>query len=135
MISPVEIGREIGSRKLRRLLRVGRKLQLLLVKPQVAPLELGRGEVGELGDAVNGGGVEQLVALGPAQVSLEDGESVIVLLLSGVRLPVLAFEQGEMVVGVQELVDGFRTIGYDLADERIIGDGVQKRYRGRKCRG
>lgn len=100
MFSPVEIGGEIGGRKLRRLLRVCRKLQLLLVKPQVAPLELGRGEVGELGDAVDGRGIEQLVALGAAQVSLEDGESVIVLLLSGVRLPVLVFEQGEMVVGV-----------------------------------
>lgn len=92
MFSPIEIGWEIGSRKLRRLLRVGRQLQLLLVEAQVVPLELGRSEVGELGDAVDGGGVEQLVALGAAQVRLEDGESVIVLLLSGIRLPILVFE-------------------------------------------
>lgn len=126
VLSPVEVSGEIASRELRRLLRVGRQLQPLLMQPQVVLLELLRGEVGELGDAVDGGGIDQLVALGAAQVSLEDGESVIVLLLGGVRLAVLGLEQGEVVVGVQELVDGLRTFGDDLADQRIVGDGVHE---------
>lgn len=130
MISPVEIGGEVVGRELRRLLRVGRKLQPLLVQPQVVLLELLGCQVGELGDAVDGGGVRQLVALGAAQVSLEYREPVVVLLLGGVRPAVLALEQVEVVVGVQQLVDGLRPLGHDLADQGIIGDdGVKEGIR------
>lgn len=66
VISPVEVRGEIVRRELRRLLGVGRELQPLLVQPQVVLLELFRGQVGELGDAVDGGGIDQLVALGAA---------------------------------------------------------------------
>lgn len=57
------------------------------------------------------------------------------LLLGGVRLAVLGLEEGEMVVGVQELVDGLRTFGDDLADQRIVGDGVHEGIRGGECGG
>ena len=68
---------------------------------EVGPAELGRGEVGELGDAVLRGGVEQLVAARAAEVGLEHGEPVRVLVGVTVGLPEPLDEAGEVALRVQ----------------------------------
>lgn len=103
VIAPIKVSRKVIRRQDRCLLSIRRELEPPL-QPKEVPPELGRSKVGELGDAVDGGGVELLVSLGAAEVSLEDGESVIVLLLGGVGFGVLGLEEGEVVVGVEERV-------------------------------
>jgi hypothetical protein len=103
VIAPIEVSGKIVRRQDRCLLSIRRKLKPPL-QPEKVPPEFGRSKVGELGDAVDGGGVELLVALGAAEVRLEDGESVIVLHLGGVGFGVLGLEEGEVVVGVEERV-------------------------------
>jgi len=80
--------------------------------------ELRRSKVGELCDAVHGGGVENLVALGSAEVRLEDPKPVIVLLLRSIGLAVLGLEEREVVIGVEEMIVAVR---YDLTDQEIVG--------------
>ena len=58
------------------------------------------------------------MALGAAQVSLEDREPVIVLLLSGIGLAVLALEEREVVLRVEDMIF---TVRHNLADQEIVG--------------
>lgn len=88
---------------------------------EVLALELLGGEIAELGDAVDGGGVEALVAAGAADVGLEDGESVGVLLRIGVALAEPLEEGREVVV-----LRAQQVVAVDhLPDELILvfGDG------------
>ena len=117
LLSPIEIGGKIISRQDRGLISVNRELNAALQAKEV-PAEFLRSEVGEFGDAVDSGGVELLVALGAAQVSLEDREPVIVLLLSGVGLAVVALEEREVVLRIEEMIF---TVRYNLADQEILG--------------
>jgi len=127
MIAPVKIEGEVVGGKDRSLASVGGELEML--ESEMIPPELGGGEVGELGDAVNGGGVEQLVALGLAQVSLEDRESVVVLLLRCIAFTKISLEEREVMIGVEEIILAVR---YDLADQGIgliggYGGGYRRR--------
>lgn len=53
--------------------------------------ELELGEIGEQCEAMDGAGIKLLLALGSTEVSLEDTEPVIVLLINGVGLSELEF--------------------------------------------
>ena len=95
MVTPVKISRKIGGREDRSLVSIGRESEpsLVLIKSEVVTPELGRSEVREPSNAVDGGRVKELVALSTAQVSLENRESVVVLLLRGISLAVLGLEE------------------------------------------
>lgn len=54
--------------------------------------ELSWSQIRELGDTVDGGRIELLVAQSSAHVSLENSKPVIVLLFGGVRFPELLLE-------------------------------------------
>lgn len=97
VITPVEIGGKIVGREDRSLLSVVGKPET--PHAEIVPAEFRRREIGELSDAVDGGGVELLVPFGAAQVSLEDAEPVIVLLRRGVGLTEPRLERREVVFG------------------------------------
>nr|GMC54929.1 probable beta-D-xylosidase 7 [Ipomoea batatas] len=93
-------------------------MKMELIPTAIGPPELLRSEIGELRDAVDGGRVQHLVALSAAQVSLEDGEPVVVLLLRRVALPELGLEQREVMVGVEQRI--VLAVRHDLPDQRIL---------------
>ncbi|GER50330.1 tryptophan synthase beta chain [Striga asiatica] len=143
--SPVEIGRQIIGRQNRRLISVGREAEPPVEAKELAA-EFARRQIGESRDAVDGGGVELLVPPRAAQVSLEDPEPAVVLLLRGVRLSEFPLEDREVVVGVQQrvLVNGPQILAviHHLPNQKIaavggasdrvgvcIGVGVGKRRR------
>ena len=53
---------------------------------------------------MDGGGVKHLVALGSVEVGLEHAESEVVLLLSSICFFEFRFEDGEVVLHVQEIM-------------------------------
>ncbi|KAK9270731.1 hypothetical protein L1049_026314 [Liquidambar formosana] len=73
VITPVEIGGKIVGREDRSLLSVVGKPET--PHAEIVPAEFRRRQIGELSDAVDGGGVELLVPFGAAQVSLEDSRT------------------------------------------------------------
>lgn len=124
MVAPIEIAREVVGRKDRSLLSVGGKKKRLQTQKLAAKLR--RSEIGELRDAVDGGGVKLLVRLRSEQVILEDAEAVVVLLLRGVRPAELRLEGGEVVLCVEQVLLRVR---HHLTDQKVIfavdsfGDG------------
>ena len=91
------------------------------MKPETAA-ELGRGQVRELSDAVDGSRVKPLVSLGAAEIGLENRKSVGVLRLIGIALPEAAEETGEVGVGVEdEIIGGARN---NLLDQGVLGDEI-----------
>lgn len=66
-------------------------------------LKLGLSQIGEPSHPMYSAGVKLLVTLGKSQISLEDLETVIVLLLGGVRFVEPFLEEGEMVVGLGQV--------------------------------
>lgn len=102
MITPIEISREITSRKNRSLASIGGKPKRL--KAEELAAKFGGSKIGEFGDAVDGGGIQILVQPGSPQVRLENTEPVVVLLSCTVRLAVLGLEVGEVVLGVQQVI-------------------------------
>lgn len=115
LIAPVKVGGEIAGGKDRSLLSVVRDPKRL--QSEEISAELGGSEIGELGDAVDGCGVQLLVSLGPAQVGLEHAEPIVVLLLSGIALAELGLEGRKVVLCVEEMILAFR---YHLTDQLII---------------
>lgn len=128
-ISPIEISRQVFRGKNRCLVRILRQPELA---PQAkeGPPELGRCQIRELSHAVNGRGVELLVPPRAAQVSSEDLEPAIVLLLGSVRLPESPLEYGEVVEVCQRLV--LVAINH-LPDQRILRAGECIRCRRGGC--
>lgn len=88
---------------------------------EVGSPELCGGEVGELGDAVHGGGVHLLVPPRPPQVRLEHRKPVSVLPLIRIRLSEPPEEAREVGLRVQHqfVLVGLRN---HLKDQRIIVD-------------
>ena len=123
-VSPIEILWEILGGENGCLLSVRRQAQRL--EAQELAAELGRSEIGEFGDAVDGGGVELGVQPRSAEVGLEDAEATVVLLLGRVLLPELRLEAREVVLRVQQVVllllrrfaDGIR---HHLTDQDVVG--------------
>lgn len=74
---------------------------------------------------MNGRGIQLLVPSRPAQVSPEDLEPVVVLLLGGIRLTEFPLEDGEVVVIGQHLVVA---AVHHLPDQRILQ--FRRSYRG-----
>jgi len=124
MVAPIEIAREVVGRQDRSLLSVGGKTKRLQTQKLAAKLR--RSEIGELRDAVDGGGIKLLVRLRSEQVILEDAEAVVVLLLRGVGPAELRLEGGEVVLGVEQVLLRVR---HHLTDQKVIftvdpfGDG------------
>lgn len=116
MVAPIEIGRKVAGRKDRSLLSVGGKAERLQAEELAAKLR--RSEIGEPGDAVDGGGVQFLVRLGAEQVVLEDTEAVVVLLLRGVGLGELCLEGGEVVLRVEQVV--VLRVRHHLTDQKVV---------------
>lgn len=104
MLTPVKILRKIVRRQDRSLFSIGRQPKLLLTSVQTKELlpKLFRSKIGEFRDAMDGIRIEPLVTLGTPEIRLEDGESVIVLLLRAVLLVELSLEEREVVIGVQQ---------------------------------
>lgn len=115
LIAPVKVGREIVGGEDRSLLGVRRKPNTLQAE-ELLP-EFCRSEIGELGDAVDGTGVQLLVELGSTQVGLEHAEPVVVLLLTRIALPELGLEGREMAPRVEQRILAVR---YHLADQEIV---------------
>lgn len=115
MISPVEISRQIIRRQNRRLVSVGRESELPIDAKELAS-ELALREIGELSDAVDGGGIDFLVSPRAAQVRLEDRESVIVLLLRSIDLSEFLLEDREVVIGIKQRVLVALAVVNDLTD-------------------
>ena len=87
---------KIPSREDRSLVRISRDTEpslLLMVSEVETLLELRGSEIGELGNAMDRARIQELVALSAVQVSLENRESIIVLLLRGVSLAILFLEE------------------------------------------
>ena len=115
MITPIEIGGKIVSRKDRSLLSIRREAERL--EPKKLPAELSRSQIRKLGNAMNGVRIKLLVPLGSAKVGLEDVEPVIVLLRSSVGLPKRLLEACEVVLCVEKQIVTFRN---DLSDQNIL---------------
>lgn len=73
---------------------------------QKVPLELFAREIGELGDAVDGGGVQLLVLPRPPHVRLEHPQPVAMLLRRRIRLPKLLLEVLEVRLRVEHQIIG-----------------------------
>jgi len=102
VVAPIEIAREVAGRQDRSLLSISGKTKRLQAQKLAA--ELRRSEIGELRDAVDGGGVQLLVRLRSEQVVLEDAEAVVVLLLRSVGPAKLCLEGGKVVLGVEQVL-------------------------------
>jgi len=102
MVAPIKIAREVAGRQNRSLLSIGGKTKRLQAQKLAAKFR--RSEIGELRDAVDGGGVQLLVRLRSEQVVLEDAEAVVVLLLRSVGPAKLGLEGGKVVLGVEQVL-------------------------------
>lgn len=121
VISPIEILGQVVGRQERGLIRVLRQPEPAS-DPQMTPPELGGRQVGEPRDAVDRRGIELLVPPRAAQVRPEHRESVIVLLLGGVRLAETRLEEREVAVVLgREVAVGGGAV-HDLPDQRIAVD-------------
>jgi hypothetical protein len=123
LITPVKVGGEIVGGKDWSFVGVSRKPNTLQAK-ELSP-EFRRSEIGKLGDAVDGAGVQLLVKLGSAQVGLEHAEPVVVLLLTRITLPELGLEGREMALRVEQRIVGVR---YHLADQEIVVNAVDVEF-------
>lgn len=119
-VSPIEIFGEIVGGEDGGLLRVRRQAERF--EAEELAVELRRSEIGESGDAVDGGGVELRVKPRPAQVWLEYAEAMIVLLLRRVGFPELRLEGREVVLGVQQVVLHL-SLRHHLTDQDVVGVG------------
>nr|WP_240692078.1 hypothetical protein [Bacillus paralicheniformis] len=66
------------------------------------------------------------MTLSTQDVRLEDGQTVVVLLLSSIGLAELALEESEVVLGVQQMIGVSLFLRHNLTDQRIGvtgGDG------------
>jgi hypothetical protein len=126
VFAPVEIGREAVGGEDGRLVR-GRPLEQVpgggASEAEELAAELGRGEVGELGDPVHRRGVEPLVAPRAAEVGLEHGHAVRALVLVAVGLAEPADEAGEVGLRVQLQLVPVRAGPHHLLDERVLRVG------------
>lgn len=127
-VSPIKIIRQVFRGKNRRLIRILWQPKLA-PEAKVGPPELGRGQIWELSHAVNGRGVQLLVPPRAAQVSPEDLEPAIVLLLGRVRLSKFPLEDGEMVMVRQRLIAAIN----HLPDQRLLRAGERIRCRRGGC--
>lgn len=116
MISPIKIFGEMIGWKNRSLVGIGRESESAPESEKGLP-KLGRSEVGEPSDAVVGRGVEPLVALGAAEVGLEDLEPVVVLLLGRVSFTEPGLEEREMVLRSEPDLTVFV---HHLPDQKIV---------------
>lgn len=115
MVPPVEVGGEVVGGEDGRLMGGRRGLA---AQAEVGAAELGGGEVWELGDPVDGGGVQALVPRRPPEVRLEHLEPVGALLLVGVGLPEPAHEAGEVRLRVKRQPVLLQV--HHLQDQRIF---------------
>ena len=124
VFTPVEVGREAVGGEDVRLVR-GRPLEQVpgggAAEAEELAAELGRGEVGELGDPVRRRGVEPLVAPRAAEVGPEHGHAARALVLIAVRLAEPADEAGEVRLRVQLQLVVVRPD--HLLDERVLRGG------------
>ena len=120
LLAPVEVVREAvggeGGRVVRR--SGGEQSPAGLAEAEELVPELVGGEVGELGDAVDRGGVEALVAARAAEVGAEYGEAVRVLVGVPVRLAEPADEAREVGLRVQVLPQ------LVVAPDHLLDEGV-----------
>ena len=126
VFTPVEVGREAVGGEDGRLVR-GRPLEQVpgggAAEAEELAAELGRGEVGELGDPVRRRGVEPLVAPRAAEVGPEHGHAARALVLIAVRLAEPADEAGEVRLRVQLQLVAVRAGPDHLLDERVLRGG------------
>jgi hypothetical protein len=124
VVPPVEVLREaVGGehgRLVRRVPELPEECAPGLAEAEVGPAELGRGQVGELGDAVLRRRVQQLVAARAAQVGLEHGQPVRVLVgvLVGLAEPLHEAQEVGLRVQLQVVVVA---AGHHLTDEGVLG--------------
>lgn len=126
VVAPVEVGREaIGGEDGRVVRR--RALEQVpgggAAEAEELTAELVGGEVGELGDPVDGRGVEPLVAPRAAEVGLEHGQPVRALAVVAVGLAEPADEAGKVRLRVELQLVVRRAVPYHLLDERVLRGG------------
>lgn len=114
MIPPIKIRWEITGGENRGLM--GRR-QIRATEAKVLAAELRRGQIRELGDAMDSSGVKPLMPSRTAEISLENGEPMSMLLLISIALAKPLDEAGEVSFSVEEV---FSDAGYDLLDKGIF---------------
>jgi hypothetical protein len=135
VVPPVEVvGEAVGGshwRLVRRVPELPLERAPRLAEAEVGAAELGGCEVGELGDAVLCGGVQQLVAARAEEIGLEDGQAVGVLVGVTVRLAEPAQEAREVVLRVQLQVVVVAAADH-LTDQGVLDvhDGGRRRRQG-----